>query len=358
VYHNSPTFHADRKVLAEREFLVPNAADDATRQIETERPRMGRGKKIGLLFFLLVIAFIVCASLWPLTILRAAGRFALWGGGIHSHYVQVGPYQVHYFEGGEGPPLIFVHGLEGESLNWVQPMLDLRSRFHIYAIDLLGHGQTQQPDIAYSIEQQSEMLRQFLTTQNIKSADLIGVSMGGWIVLKLAIEHPEVVSRLVVADAAGLKFQTRVTVETFLPRTPEELTAFMAVLTPRRYHVPYPITRDFLHQVGERAWITRRIFDSMLTYQDVLDGKLQGVNIPVLIIWGKEEKLIPMSVGEQMKQQLPHSSLLVCTDSGHLAVFECWNKLEPEVSAFLSSPQPPVPYVREVAIGEGAAAAQ
>jgi len=61
------------------------------------------------------------------------------------------------------------------------------------------------------------MLRQFLATQNIKSADLVGVSMGGWIVLKLASEHPEVVNRLVIADAAGLKFQTNINAQSFLP---------------------------------------------------------------------------------------------------------------------------------------------
>jgi pimeloyl-ACP methyl ester carboxylesterase len=334
---------------------MPTVAGGA-RQGEPGHHRMWPWKKIGLVFLLLVIVSVVCTSLWPLTVLRAAGRFALWGGGIHSEYAQVGPYRVHYFEGGKGPPLIFVHGLEGESLNWIQQMLDLRSRFHVYAIDLLGHGQTQQPDVAYSIEQQSEMLRQFLATQNIKSADLVGVSMGGWIVLKLASEHPEVVNRLVIADAAGLKFQTNLNARTFLPRTPDELTAFMAVLTPRQYHLPYIVSRDLLQQFAEQAWITRRIFDSMLTYQDVLDGKLQGINIPVLIIWGKEEKLIPMSVGEQMKQELPHSSLLVCTDSGHLAVYECWKKLEPEVAEFLSSPAPPVPHVHEFAMGKGAAA--
>jgi pimeloyl-ACP methyl ester carboxylesterase len=129
----------------------------------------------------------------------------------------------------------------------------------------------------------------------------------------------------------------------------------MDMLTPRQYHAPYPVRRDFMNQVAEHAWVTRRIFDSFLTYQDVLDGKLQGIKAPVLIIWGKQENLIPLSVGEQMKQQLPNSSLLVCTDSGHLAVYECWNKLEPAVATFLSSPQPPAPYVREVASGEGAA---
>jgi pimeloyl-ACP methyl ester carboxylesterase len=239
-----------------------------------------------------------------------------------------------------------------ESLNWVQAMLDMRHQYHVYAIDLLGHGDSQRPDIAYSIEQQSEMLREFLATQSIQSADVVGVSMGGWVALKLALEHPEVVNRLVVADAAGLKFQTNITVKSFLPSTPEEFTAFMAMLTPRQIHAPYSVERDFLNQVAERAWITHRIFDSFLTYQDVLDGKLGSVTAPVLIIWGKEEKLIPMSVGEEMKQELPNASLLVCTDSGHLAVFECWNQLRPEVTKFLSAPNPPAPYVREVSSGE------
>ena len=96
------------------------------------------------------------------------------------------------------------------------------------------------------------------------------------------------------------------------------------------HDAPYPVRRDFLNQVAERAWITRRIFDSFLTYQDVLDGKLQAIKAPVLVIWGKEEKLIPMSVGEEMKQQIPNASLLVCNDSGHLAIYECWNQLKPE----------------------------
>jgi pimeloyl-ACP methyl ester carboxylesterase len=328
-------------------------ASPATPQIDTTRVRAGRWKKFGAVILLLIIALLVYASLRPLSLLRAVGRLALLSGGVHSHYAQVGGYRVHYYEGGQGPPLVFVHGLGAESLNWVPAMLDLRHRFHVYAIDLLGHGDTERPDIAYSVEQQSEMLRQFLATQNIKSADLVGVSMGGWVSLKLASEHPDVVNRLVVADAAGLKFQTSITVKSFLPATPEEFDAFMAMLTPRRYHAPYPVRRDFLNQVAERAWITRRIFDSFFTYQDVLDGKLEGIRAPVLIIWGKQEALIPLSVGEQMKQQLPNASLLVCTDSGHLAVYECWNKLEPEVASFLSSPQPPAPYVGEVATDGG-----
>ncbi|HVO79000.1 MAG TPA: alpha/beta hydrolase [Candidatus Bathyarchaeia archaeon] len=326
----------------------------ATPPVASGRPGAGRWKKFGLAALLLLAALVVYASLWPLSVLRGVGRVTLLSAGIHGHYTQIGPYRVHYYEGGEGPPLVFVHGLGADSLNWVPAMLDMRQQYHVYAIDLLGHGDSDKPDIAYSIEQQSELVRQFLAAQNIQTADVVGVSMGGWVALKLAIEHPDVVNRLVVADAAGLKFQTNLTVKNFLPANSEEFNRFMAMLTPRQYLAPYPLRRAFLNRVAERAWITRRIFDSFLTYQDVLDGKLQAVKAPVLVIWGKQENMIPLSVGEEMKQQLPNASLVVCADSGHLAVFECWNELKPEVKSFLASPHPPVPYVREVASGEAA----
>jgi pimeloyl-ACP methyl ester carboxylesterase len=323
---------------------------DVSRPIDAASPRVGRGKKFGLIVLLLVVAFAVYASSRPLSVLRFAGRLALLSGGIHGHDAQVGPYRVHYYEGGEGPPLVFVHGLGAESLNWVPAMLSFRHQFHVYAIDLLGHGETERPDIAYSITQQAQMLHQFLEDRKAVPADVVGISMGGWVTLKFALDHPDAVNRLVVADAAGLKFQTNITVKSFLPATHDEFVQFMAMLTPRVHDAPYPLRRDFMNQVAERAWITRRIFDSFLTYEDVLDGKLQGINAPVLVIWGGEERLIPLSVGEEMKQQIPKASLLVCTDSGHLAIYECWRQVKPSVAEFLTAPQPPAPYVREVAI--------
>ncbi len=317
-------------------------------------PRKARWKRIGLVLLLLAIGFAVYATVRPLSVLRAVGHLTLWTAGIHSHYTEVGPYRVHYYEGGDGPPLVFVHGLGAESLNWVPAMLTFRKQYHVYAIDLLGHGETQKPDIAYSIEQQSEMLHQFLVDRKAVPADVVGVSMGGWVTLKLALEHPDAVNRVVIADAAGLKFQTSLTAKSFLPATHEEFRAFMTMLTPRVQDAPYPLRRDFLNQVAEHAWIIHRIFDSFLTYQDVLDGKLQDIKAPVLIVWGKEEKLIPLSVGEKMQQQIPNSSLVLCADSGHLAIYECWNQLTPDVAKFLSSPNPPTPYVGEVAIGAAA----
>lgn len=303
--------------------------------------RSHRLRTIVLIFLLGVLVFALFALLRPLALLRAAGEFTLWRAGIHSEYTMVGHYQIHYYAGGEGPPVVFVHGLTADALNWVKAMINLkRAGYRVYALDLLGHGKSAKPDIDYSIEQQSEMLRQFLLTQNIQSTDLVSVSMGGWIVLNLAIEHPEVVRRLVVADAAGLNFETTINSTTFLPRNQAEMLAFWDLLSPRPYALPRPMTRDYLRQVPEQDWIVQRIFTSMEGRRDLLDGRLDKIHEPVLLLWGKQEKLIPLWVGERMHQQIPQSSFLVCPESGHLAIFECWERYKPEVLRFLSSPQP------------------
>lgn len=316
-------------------------------QLNTLRSDRLRTAVIGIL--VIVIALIAFAWTRPLTLLRGAGRFTLWRDGIHSEYVEVGPYMVHYYVGGNGPPVVFVHGLGADALNWIKPMITLkRLHYRVYALDLLGHGDSAKPDIAYSIEQQSELLRQFLAGQGIRSADLIAVSMGGWVVLNLAAEHPEAVRRLVVADAAGLYFENKITPELFLPRNPAELQAFWAVLSPRPLPLTGPLGSDFLRGLPRREWIIRRMFASFETRHDLLDGRLQNIGAPVLLLWGKQEKLIPLEVGEEMKREMPQSSLLICPDSGHLAVFECWDRFRPEIANFLSAPQPPAALVQEI----------
>jgi pimeloyl-ACP methyl ester carboxylesterase len=298
---------------------------------------------------LVATAILLFATLRPLTVLRASGEFVLWRNGIHAGYATVGAYRIHYYAGGEGPPIVFVHGLGGDALNWIKPMITLKRQHHrVYALDLLGHGKSDYPDIEYSIEQQSEMLRQFLAAQKLHSPDFVAVSMGGWIVLNLAIEHPENVRRLVVADPAGLYFETPITSDTFVPKTPAEMAALWQLLTPREMAFPAPVTRDFIREVSDRAWVIRRAFASFETRKDLLDGRVEHLNAPVLILWGKQERLIPLQVGEQLHSEIPRSSLLVCPDSGHLAVFECWERFQPSVSGFLDAPEVPAPQTGEL----------
>jgi len=287
-------------------------------------------KKIGLVFLLLVI---VPSCVPRCGLSRFCGLLAVSPCGAVAFTAstrRLAPIECITLREVKGPRLIFVHGLEGESLNWAQQMLDLRSRFHVYAIDLLGHGQTQQPTsrIPSSSSRDAAAVSRYPEHQVCGP----GRSFDGRLDRsETCHEHPEVVNRLVIADAAGLKFQTNINAQSFLPRTPEELTAFMAVLTPRQYHLPYIISRDLLHQFAQQAWITRRIFDSMSRIRTCSTASFKESHscADYLGERGKADSDADWRADEAgTAGTLP---CWFCTDSGHLAVYECWKKLEPRL---------------------------
>ncbi|MFZ0632392.1 MAG: alpha/beta hydrolase, partial [Acidobacteriaceae bacterium] len=92
--------------------------------------------------------------------------------------------------------------------------------------------------------------------------------------------------------------------------------------------------------VKKHGWVVRRNMDSMLTGNALLDGKLQALKIPMLIVWGKEDHLIPVSVGEEIHHDVPQSELEIFDGCGHLAAGQCAAQVGPVVRGFLDEPSP------------------
>src|SRR5436305_1771256 len=144
----------------------------------------------------------------PLTTVETAEHLYLLARGFRSSYVRVGPNRVHMMIGGDGPPLLMIHGLATRGEDYALIMPQLARRHRLYVPDLLGFGWTDRPDIDYSVAEESEMIRGYLDAMRIERCDVVAASMGGWIALKLAADHPERVRRLVLVDSAGFPFAT------------------------------------------------------------------------------------------------------------------------------------------------------
>ena len=310
-----------------------------------------------------VLVLIVClggAFYWrPLWVIDEATNALLRLAGFKSQNVQLGPYRIHYLaggpltaasepQGGEGRPLVLVHGLGGKAQNWA-PMMPSLSRhgYRVYALDLLGFGRSDRPDVDYSIALQADVLLRFFESQHLTRADLAGWSMGGWVVLKFALAHPNRVRRVAVYDSAGIYFKPRFDPALFHPTTIEETQQFLALLTPQASRIPRFVARDLIREAHPAAWVVDRSMKSMQAGADLLNGKLQALQVPVLIVWGKQDVLLPLFCGEEMRREMPQSSLAIFDGCGHLAPAECSGRILPETLHFLEAEPPLPPFMRE-----------
>lgn len=299
-------------------------------------------KTAGILGSLIFIAAGATATILlfnkPLWVLDEAMHARLKLAGIDSHFVNVGPYQVHYFVGGKGRPLLLIHGLGSRSEDWTPEMpAYVKSGFRVYAIDLLGCGRTDHPNIAYTIQQQTDLIDGFLDAVHVQNADVIGWSMGGWIALQFTIEHPRKVRRLVAMDSAGLAFRTNLTPEIFEPHTIPELKRFEALLVPDPPALPAFFNHALLRAMQRNFSVVHRTVASMLTGKDLLDGRLGQIQAPVLIVWGEQDTLIPPSVGLRMHRAIPQSVFQIYNGCGHIGPATCAHHIVPRVIQFLQS---------------------
>jgi pimeloyl-ACP methyl ester carboxylesterase len=204
-------------------------------------------------------------------------------------------------------------------------ILGLSARgFHVYAPDLPGYGRSAKPaDASYSISMEEAAVVGFMQAVHLQRADVGGWSMGGWISLKLALDHPELVDRLIVYDSAGTYFPATFGPELFSPTDVAGVHRLLAALSPLPRDVPDFAARAMVRKLQANAWVIQRSLATMIGGHDLLDFRLHNVTEPTLIVWGSHDDLIPLSVGQTMHSSIPHSVLDVIEGCGHLAPAEC-----------------------------------
>jgi pimeloyl-ACP methyl ester carboxylesterase len=259
--------------------------------------------------------------------------------GVESHSVPVAGHRVHYYAEGPsgGQVVVLVHGLGGRAEDWrnLAPYF-AKAGFRVYLPDLPGYGRSEQPaDFSYSVPDEAEAVVGFLDALGLKQVDLGGWSMGGWIVQRVAGEHPGRVRRLMLFDSAGLYEKPAWDTRLFTPVSDTDLNQLDALLMPNPPKVPEFIAEDILRRSRKNAWIIHRALNTMLTGKDATDNLLPGLKMPVLIVWGAEDHITPLHLGEKMHRLVPQSGLDVIPGCGHLAPVQCAVQIGPKVVEFV-----------------------
>ncbi|RXH55632.1 2-hydroxy-6-oxo-6-phenylhexa-2,4-dienoate hydrolase [Granulicella sibirica] len=170
----------------------------------------------------------------------------------------------------------------------------------------------------------------FLNAVHLEKADVAGWSMGGWVAMKLAVDQPERVTRLLLYDSAGTYFAATFQPDLFVPTDIAGLNRLMAAISPHPRSMAPFIQRDALRKLDRNGWIVKRSVAAMINGRDLMDFRLHLIRQPALIVWGSHDDLIPLSTGEAIHQGIPQSTLAIMQGCGHLAPAEC---MEPVLQA-------------------------
>jgi pimeloyl-ACP methyl ester carboxylesterase len=297
------------------------------------------GKKLLLTFGLLLL--VACIGFWrrPLSYYDESMYLRDTLAGVENRETSVGGHRLHYEVEGpaDGQVVVLVHGLGGRAEDWrdLAPYL-AKAGFRVYLPDLIGYGRSEKPaDFSYSVHDETGVVVDFLDALGLKQVDLGGWSMGGAIVQHVAADHPQRVRRLMLFDSAGLFVLPKWDLNLFTPNSAEQVDQLVDLLMPHPPKVPGFVARDILRVSDDRAWIIHRALATMLTGRDATDKLLPQLKMPVLILWGGEDKITPVTQGEMLHQLLPQSEFHVIPGCGHLAPGKCAAQMAPKVIEFV-----------------------
>jgi pimeloyl-ACP methyl ester carboxylesterase len=256
-------------------------------------------------------------------------------------FVTVFGARIHYVDVGAGPTVILVHGLADDVGVWGSVIPALAAKHRVIALDQVGFGRSDKPLLSYRVNTFVDFLDGFLNELKIDRASLVGNSLGGWVAASYTLAHPERVERIVLSDAAGYSALAK----TMDPRALSALRLasredirYLGPLTFHDKHFYEDIDLAFKQRVttGD-SYTVSQLLDSMIRGEDVLDGRLGAIEKPTLILWGREDKLIPVRFAARFNKEINGSQLRVIDSCGHMPHVECAEKFNHALLQFLGS---------------------
>lgn len=246
--------------------------------------------------------------------------------------VEIYGQKIHYVEAGSsGQTVILLHGLGGDTTNWAMTIPALASKYHVYVPDQIGFGQSDKPIINYRVATLVEFLAQFYKKLGIEKATLVGNSLGGWTAAAFTIAYPEKVEKLVLVDAAGYTSKrwggpepSKELYSVLNPATTADLKKSMsAVFYNKAMITDAFIETAFANKLKKGDGYTINAFiDSVMRGDDYIDDKVKNIKAPTLVIWGREDGLTPLAMGEAFARDISGAQKLIIEKCGHVPQLE------------------------------------
>jgi pimeloyl-ACP methyl ester carboxylesterase len=267
---------------------------------------------------------------------------------------------VSYLESGSGPLLVLIHGMAGTAENWRAVVEPLGLRQKVIAPDFPGHGFSEPGGGDYSLGSLASGLRDLLVTLGHERATLIGHSLGGGVAMQFAYQFPELVERLVLVSSGGLgpdvspvlRAAALPGADLFIGATAgvgsqvgSLVGRGLGLIGMRPSADVAEVARGYASLAdGERrkAFLStlRAVVGTEGQRVAALDRLYLAAAMPLLIVWGERDAIIPVSHGETAHEQLAGSRLEIFEDVGHLPQIEAPGRFVAVVERFLAETEP------------------
>jgi pimeloyl-ACP methyl ester carboxylesterase len=267
---------------------------------------------------------------------------------------------------GSGPVLLLIHGIGDNSTTWSTVHAKLAQRFTVIAPDLLGHGQSDKPRADYSVAAYANGMRDLMSVLDIERATVVGHSLGGGVAMQFAYQFPQLVERLILVGAGGVTKDVNIALRVAsLPLGGEALALLRlplvlptmqlagqmagALLGRTAVGRDLPdvlrILRDLPEPTASSAFTRtlRAVVDWRGQVVTMLDRCYLTESVPVQLIWGRQDVVIPVEHAHMAHAAMPGSQLEIFENSSHFPFHDDPDRFVELVQRFIDSTQP-APY--------------
>lgn len=272
-------------------------------------------------------------------------------------------YRRAYRIAGSGPALLLIHGIGDNSTAWAPVHSQLARRFTVIAPDLLGHGQSDKPRADYSVAAYANGMRDLLSVLDIERVTVVGHSLGGGVAMQFAYQFPQLVDRLILVGAGGVTKDVNIALRfAALPagaealallRLPLVLPALQAIghllgavvgSTGVGRDIPNAlrILADLPEPTASAAFTRtlRAVVDWRGQVVTMLDRCYLTESVPVQLIWGEQDVVIPVSHAHMAHAAMPGSRLEIFPKSGHFPFHDDPDRFIDLVEEFIDTTTP------------------
>ncbi|MGI0087626.1 MAG: alpha/beta fold hydrolase [Nitrosotalea sp.] len=261
---------------------------------------------------------------------------------MQEKYITVNGNKIRYIEEGDSKnTVILLHGLGGTAERWLPVVPFLSKKYRVIALDLIGYGKSDKPQVDYTPEFFRDSVLDFLETSSLQKAFMVGTSLGGEIVAQCAATRNPLIEKIVmVAPAGTMKTPTPVldayTMAALYPNHESVKIAYQMMMGENK-EISSQSVENFISNMTRPN--SKMVFLSTLLgmkNSPAITEKLKLIKVPTLLIWGNKDRMIPVEYSKEFVKSIPSCDFVVMNGCGHTPYEEKPDEFSKLVLEFLS----------------------